>query len=429
MLPNCRTEGDPYPIPKFTVEKADVKDFMKELKGFHNEFRDCFNRSETRDNFFRYMVGQFSELERKSIEPIALNVKEGKVRSMQRAISDAIWDEPQMIATYRTMVNEDMGDLNGVLIFDETGFLKKGNDSVGVARQYCGSAGKVENCQVGVYAAYASPHGYALLDKRLFIPEKWFAEEYAERREKCKVPKEIEFKTKSQLAVDMLHEIQQENIIPFQYVVADSLYGNSPEFIEAIEGCIGKIYFVSMPSDTLCWLKKPITRTKPYKYKGEVRTKEVLENRENKPIAVSTLATNLNDYFWYRRKVSEGTKGPIEYEFSKRRVVLSKDGIPWKTVWLIIRRTLEENPTYSYSISNAPLRTRLNTFVWLSGTRWSIEQCFAETKTELGMDHYEVRKYSGWNHHILTCMLAHFFLWHLKIRLGEKSTSYYGVAA
>ncbi len=190
----------------------------------------------------------------------------------------------------------------------------------------------------------------------------------------------------------------------------------------------GKIYFVSIPSETLCWLKQPVTRTKQYKYKGEVRTKVVLENTENKPISVSTLAANLNDYFWYRRKVSEETKGPIEYEFSKHRVALSKEGIPGKTVWLIIRRTLEENPTYSYSISNAPLSVRLKTFVWLSGMRWPVEQCFEETKTELGMDQYEVRKYSGWNHHILTCMLAHFFLWHLKIRLGKKSASSYGVA-
>jgi len=429
MLPNCRTEGDPYSIPKFTIEKADVEDFMNELRGFHHEFRDCFNRSETRDNFFRYMIGQFSELERKSIEPIAINVEDGNVRSMQRAISNAIWDESKMLAKYRSMVNDDMGDENGVLIFDETGFPKKGNDSAGVAKQYCGCVGKVENSQVGVYAAYASLHGYALLDKRLFLPEQWFGEEYAERREKCEIPKAIEFKTKPQLAVDMFQAIQKENLLPFRYVVADSIYGNSPEFIEAIEGCLEKSYFVSIPFDTLCWLKQPITRTKQYKYQGEVRTKVVLENTENKPIPVSTLASNINNYFWYRRKVSEGTKGPIEYEFSKRRVVLSKDGIPWKTVWLVIRRTIDENPTYSYYISYAPLITGLQTFVWLSGLRWPIEQCFEETKTELGMDQYEVRKYSGWNHHVLTCMLAHFFLWHLKIRLGKKSTCYYGVAA
>ncbi len=218
----------------------------------------------------------------------------------------------------------------------------------------------------------------------------------------------------------MFRELEKQDELPFKFVVADTLYGNSPEFIEAIENCVGTTYFVSIPNDTLCWLKQPITRKKLYKYKGKMRSKLVVELTEKKPISVKTMAENINDYFWYRRKVSEGTKGPIKYEFTKRRIVLSNNGLPSKTVWLIIKRTIEDNPTYSYYISNAPVSTRLKTFVWLSGIRWAIEQCFEETKSELGMDQYEVRKLPGWNHHILTCMLAHFFLWHLKIRLGKK---------
>jgi len=429
MLPESRTEVDLFSIPQFSVEKKDVKEFINELKGFHEQFSDCFARSEPRDNFFKYMVGQFSELERKSIEPIALNVEGGQVRSMQRFISELSWDEPKMIPQYRSIVNEDMGDPSGVLIFDESGFPKKGNDSMGVAKQYCGTLGKVENCQVGVFAAYASRYGYALLDKRLFVPEKWFEQDYAEKREKCNAPEEVSFKTKPELAVEMFEEIQGEDILPFRYVVADSLYGNSPEFINAIERCVGKVYFVSIPFDTLCWLEGPITREKKYRYKGEMRTKVVVEKTEKKPISVEVIGKSINDYFWYRQKVTEGTKGPIEYEFTKRRVTLSRNGLPHKTVWLIIKRTIGGNSTYSYYMSNAPVSTRLKTFVWLSGVRWAIEQCFEETKSELGMDQYEVRKYAGWNHHILTCMLAHFFLWHLKIRLGEKSPRYYAVAA
>jgi len=429
MLPACRTEGDLYAIPAFSIEERDVEGFIEELRGFHGEFRECFSRSEPRENFFRYMVGQLSELEKKSIEPIALKVEQGAVRSMQRAVSDAIWDEDIMLAKYRSMVNEDMGDPKGVLIFDETGFLKKGDDSVGVAKQYCSGIGKVENCQVGVFAAYASPHGYGLLDKRIFVPEKWFSEDYALRREKCKVPEALEFRTKPELAAEMFHAIESEGTVPFKYVVADCVYGNSPEFIDAVQSCVGKTYFVSIPSETKCWLEMPITMEKEYKYRGKKRSKMVLEKTEKKPISVATVAKNINRHFWYRRKVSEGTKGPIEYEFTKRRVVLSRNGLPTKTLWLIIRRTLGPNPTYRYYGSNAPLSTPLKTFVWLSGMRWPIEQCFEETKTELGMDQYEVRKYTGWNHHILTSMLAHFFLWHLKIRLGEKSTSHYAVAA
>jgi SRSO17 transposase len=429
MLPQIRTNEHLFAVPKFNIKKEDIEGFTNELKGFHENFSDCFSRSESRDNFHNYMVGQFSELERKSIEPIALAVKDGNIRAMQHFVSDVIWDDDKILYKYRNMVTDDLGDPNGVLILDETGFIKKGDDSVGVGKQYCGSIGKVENCQVGVFAAYASPHGYSLLDKRLFIPEKWFSDDYAIRRKKCELPEDITFMSKAQLAAQMLQDIVEEKQIPFKWVVADSIYGNSPDFIKAVEQCPGIYYFISVPSDTHCWLTMPITRKKKYKYKGQIREKRVLESTEKKPIDVATLAKSINNFFWYRRKVSEGTKGPIEYEFTKRRIILSKNGTPEKTVWLIMKRTIEKNPCYRYFLSNAPLSTRLPTFVWLSGLRWPIEQCFEEAKSELGMDHYEVRKYRGWNHHILTCMLAHFFLWHLKIRLGKKSTVYYDIAA
>ena len=226
----------------------------------------------------------------------------------------------------------------------------------------------------------------------------------------------------------MLRNLSGEKLIPFKYVLADSIYA-SPEFIEAAESIVGVAYFIQVPENTPCWLQNPLTVEKKYNYRGQDRAKKVLSDKAKKPISVKALANSINDFFWYRRKVSEGTKGPIEYEFTKRRVVLSHHGLPKKTVWLVIRRTLNKDPEYSFYISNAPLSTRLKIFVWLSGLRWSIEQCFEETKTELGMDQYEVRKFPGWNHHILTCMLAHYFLWHLKIRLGKKSTSYYAIAA
>ncbi len=429
MLPECRAEGDILCIPKFSIDTEDIEGFVEELRGFHQEFADCFSRQEPRDNFFHYMVGQLSQLERKSIEPIALNVENAKVRAMQFFISDVVWDEKGIVSKYRIMVNEDLGDVNGVLIFDESGFVKKGGDSAGVARQYCGSIGKVENCQVGVFAAYASRHGYCLLGSRLFVPEKWFSEEYGERRRKCKFPTDLQFKTKPQLAAEMLKEISEDPVLPFRFVVADTIYGGSPDFIGAVEQLTGAPYFVSMPQDTLCWLTRPLTINKQYKYKGKVRTKKVRKRPEDSPLTFNAIARNINDYFWYRRKVSEGTKGPIEYEFTRRRVVLSKGGLPEKEVWLVIRRTVGDKPSYSSYISNAPVSTRLKTFVWLSGVRWAIEQCFEETKTDLGMDHYEVRKLPGWVHHMLTCMLAHFFLWHINLRLGKKSTSYYSIAA
>jgi SRSO17 transposase len=427
MLPVCRTEGDTFTIPQFTLDPRDVEGFMDELHGFHTAFHDCFARREPRDHFFHYMVGQFSDLDRKSIEPMALQVEGGNVRAMQRGISDAVWDDAQMLRTYHRLVHEDMGDPEGVVIFDESGFPKKGHASVGVARQYCGTLGKVDNCQVGVFAAYASRHGYALVDKRLFMPEPWFTDAYASRRTQCQVPDNRGFQTKPQFAVAMLRELRDEGVLPFKYVVADCLYGHSPEFLEAVEEDASTIYFVAIPADTRCWVQGPVMQTKQYTYKGERRTQQVVSTLAKEPMAVETLAKSLHNCFWYRRKVSEGTKGPIEYEFTKRQVTLCRDSRPTRTVWLVMQRTMGANPSYWYYVSNAPVSTRLPLFVWLSGLRWAIEQCFEEAKTELGMDQYEVRKYPGWHHHMLTTMLAHFFLWHLQIRLGKKSTGHYGL--
>jgi SRSO17 transposase len=428
MLPACRTGGEGFAIPTFDLVPSDVEGFMEELWEFQSAFHDCFARSESRAHFFDYTVGQLSKLERKSIEPMALRVEEGTIRGLQRFISDVVWDEDQMRWNYHQLVAEEMGDPDGVLMFDETGFVKKGKDSVGVTRQYCGTLGKVENCQVGVFTGYASRHGYALVDKRLFLPEVWWTDAYAARRTRCNVPAELTFQSKPQLAAAMLEAIAQEGLLPFKYIVADCLYGNSPTFLDAIDACVGRTALVAIPSETRCWLQRPRTADKHYKYKGEARAKRVVEP-DSAPRMVATVAASLPASSWYRRKVSEGTKGPIAYEFARQRVTLCKDGLPDRTVWLVIKRTLGAEPSYAYAISNAPASTPLSTLVWLSGLRWAIEQCFEEGKTELGMDHYEVRKYAGWHHHMLLTMLAHFFLWHLKLRLGKKSPGSHCITA
>src|SRR5499433_2340860 len=206
------------------------------------------------------MVGQFSKLERKSIEPMALQVDGGTIRGLQRFISDVRWDEEQMLWNYHQLVAETMGDPDGILMFDETGFVKKGQDSVGVARQYCGSLGKVENCQVGVFAGYASRRGYALVDKRLFLPEPWFTDAYQARRTKCKLPDEVTWQSKPQLAAAMVQALHQTGVLPFKYIVADCLYGNSPDFWEACEACVGTVTFVATPADTQGWFQ-PVATT------------------------------------------------------------------------------------------------------------------------------------------------------------------------
>src|SRR5713101_1693101 len=219
----------------------------------------------------------------------------------------------------------------------------------------------------------------------------------------------------------MFQAIRSKGRLPFKYLVADCLYGNSPDFLDAVDSCIGVTSLVSIPADTRCWLQRPLTTEKTYTYRGEVRAKRMVAAETQAPGTVETLAQSLASSCWYRRTVSEGTEGPIAYAFASKRVTLSKEGLTDRTGWLVIKRTLGSSPTYSYYLSNAPASTPLRLFVWLSGVRWAIEQGFEETKTARGMAHEEGRKYPGWHHHILTCMFAHFFLWHLQIRLGKKA--------
>jgi SRSO17 transposase len=217
----------------------------------------------------------------------------------------------------------------------------------------------------------------------------------------------------------MVQHLYRAGVLPFKYVVADCLYGNSPDFWAACEACVGTVAFVATPADTQGWLQPVATTTHTYTYKGEQHTKR--QALALAPSTVAALAQTIPPTFWYRRTVSEGTKGPLTYEFARKRVLLCKDGQPTRAVWLLIKRSLGTHPQYWYYLSNAPISVPLRLLVWLSGVRWAIEQCFEETKTELGMDHYEVRKYPGWHHHMLTCMLAHFFLWYLQIRLEKKA--------
>jgi SRSO17 transposase len=261
-----------------------------------------------------------------------------------------------------------------------------------------------------------------LVDKRLFLPEAWFDDDHAERRATCRVPKETRFQSKPELAAQMLLSIHAEGVLPFRYIGADSVYGNSPVFLDAMEACVGRVYLVGISSETRCWLQCPVTQEQTYCYRGEVCTRRILAPGSEPPMSVAEWAHSLRPHSWYRRTVSEGSKGPIVYEFARRRVTLCREGLPDRTVWLVVKRSLSPTPKYGYYISNAPVSAPLSLFVWMSGRRWAIEQCFEESKSDVGMDHYEIRTYEGWHHHMLTTLLAHFFLWRLKIGLEKKIT-------
>ena len=270
MLAACRTQQNPDVQPNFTLTCTDVEGFLDQLHEFHQALHSCFVRREPREHFLHYMAGQLSALERKAIEPMAIHIEGGNIRGMPRFISDDVWKADEMRQTYHGMVADEMGEPQGMIIFDESGFVKKGEDSVGVARQYCGPIGKVENCQEGVFAAYASSRGYALVDKRLFLPEAWFDDDHAERRAACRVPKETLFQSKPELAAQMLRAIRSEGVLVFRYIGADSVYGNSPVFLDALDAWVGSVYLVGISSETRCWLQCPVTQEQTYRYRGEV---------------------------------------------------------------------------------------------------------------------------------------------------------------
>ncbi|MFH1008850.1 MAG: transposase [Candidatus Latescibacterota bacterium] len=228
MLPEYRTHMVPFPIPKFALERQRVDAFIDELKGYHEHFADCFSRREPREHFFRYTAGQLSQLENKFLEPSALKLENGDVRSLQCFVSEVVWNEGALLHKYHAIVREDMGTFDGAIFFDELGFPKKGTDSAGVAKQMWGNQGKLETCQVGVFAAYASPSGYAFLDKRLFVPQRWFTDEYQVKRTNCAIPEQTAFRAKDQLAADILDDLNRQDVMPYRYVFGGGLLWKQP---------------------------------------------------------------------------------------------------------------------------------------------------------------------------------------------------------
>ena len=302
------------------------------------------------------MVGQFRPLERKSIEAMALQVEGGKVRAMQRLVSDALWDEDARLATYQHLVQEEMGEADGGVIVDETGFAKTGQDAVGVARQYCGSLGQVDHGQGGGCAAYASRQGYALVAKRLVIPEPWVTDAYHTRRTKGKVPDKLAWQSKPPWAAAMVRDLYAAGVLSCKSIVADCLYGNRPEFWAACEACVSPVALVATPADTRGGLQPLATPTPTYTDKGEQRTKRIAAAPAPAPSTVAARAQASPPPFWYRRTGSQGTQGPLTYEVARKRIMLCQEGHPTPAVWVRIKRTLGAHPRSWYSLSNAPMR-------------------------------------------------------------------------
>jgi len=412
--------------PEQNLAPRDVAALADELVAYHAIFAPLFRRREQRHWALQYLRGQLLDLERKSIEPMALALEGGNVQAMQQFLSDGAWDDDRILQAHQHLVAETLGDPEtGVLIIDSTEFPKQGTHSVGVARQYCGALGKVANCQSAVVAGYASRKGYTLVDRRLSLPECWFTPAYAPRRQKCGVPSDLGFRTKAELAGELIATLKHRGALPFQWVTFDEHFGQNPTLLDQIAG-LGVWYLAEVPHDTRVWLERPPTAVPPHAGKGRRPSRERVLAGDAAPVSVKRLAEQLPADAWTRAQVHEGAKGPLVAEFAFLRAVAIRNDLPGPAVWVVLRRSLGEQPELKVSLSNAPRDLPKAAFVRLSGMRWPIEAAIRECKDELGMDHYEVRGWRGWHHHLTMTFLAHHFLVRARRRLGEKIGSPHG---
>ena len=414
------TGWNPKLPPPFDLTEEDFKLLAEEFRRYHALFRDCFGRVEHEPLSRCYLQGLLSPLARKSTEPIALSLLGAKrVSALQRFLSVGVWDVDDLARRHRQEAAQTVADPSGVFSVDGCDFPKKGKESVGVARQYCGPLGKVDNCQAGVFLAYSSPKGYALLDRRLFLPESWFAKEQKERWENCRIPEGTTFKTKPALALDMIRQAHASGLFPAGWVTGDDAFGGVPTFRDGLPQDLH--YLLDIPCSTLVWTERPETHIPPYSGKGQPPKNLRLKKGQPKPLPVSAIAQDPS-VRWQTVTLAEGAKGPIQAEVARLRVVECRDNLPYQELWLFLRRSLADGQI-KYAFSNAPTDTPFQEMIRVSTLRWPIEQCFQDGKGEIGMDHYEHRSWDAWRRHMTFVFVAQLFLLRMRHTLKKKSNA------
>ncbi len=361
------------------------------LEAVHARVAPRFARAEPRRRALAYLRGLLSPVERKNGWQLAEQAGEATPDGMQHLLARADWDADQVRDDLRAYGVEHLGDARAVLVVDETGFLKKGTKSVGVQRQYSGTAGRIENCQIGVFLAYASAKGRTFLDRELYLPKEWAAD--AERRQEAAVPETVPFRTKPQLARAMLERALDAGV-PAAWVTGDEVYGGDRRL--------------------RLWLEE---RQMPHVL--AVKSTEPLWARTTwRQVAAKSLAAAIPDEDWERLSAGDGAKGPRVYDWA--RVPLRSLPAPGWDYWLLVRRALTDSTDLAYYVCFCPTGTPLAELVQVAGTRWAIEESFESAKGEVGLDHYEVRRWPGWYRHITLALLAHAYLTVTRAAAVEK---------
>ena len=410
--------------PEMHLTPRDFDSLLGEVKAYHAIYSPLFQRREQREKSQNYLYGLLApEIGNKAIEPMMLALKgddQNEIRAMQHFISEGRWDDLEILRQHWREVAVDLGDEDGVFTLDGSDFPKQGTESVGVKRQHCGELGKIASCQAGAFVGYASPKGYTLLHRALYLPEEWVKDKaYAELRKQCSVPEAIDFRTKPQLGLDMLRAILAEGTLPGRWLACDEAFGRSTDFLDQAAD-LGLWYYAEVPHDTQVWRTRPRTYTPEWSGRGRKPTRKRLVEGEPAPQTVSHIADALPITDWTQHTIKEGSKGPLVANFAFLRVAAVRGGLPGPEVWLILRRAVSTSELKTY-LCNAPADTPQATLVRISGMRWPIETSFEDGKQLIGLGDYQVRSWTGWHHHMTLCILAHFFLVRLRVRLHDKA--------
>lgn len=353
------------------------------LKSFQSRIGQHLARAEARQTAFDYLQALLSPVERKNGWQMAEQVGHKAPYRFQHLLGRARWDASAMAAEVRDYAIEHLGKEGTILAVDETGFIKQGEHSVGVQVQHCSLTGRLENCQVGVFLAYVSPHGHSLIDRRLYLPQSWASD--PDKRAKVGVPETVKFATKPQLAKQMLQSAFESGLRP-TWVVADEVYGNDGKFWWWLEQEHQQPYLLTIVSQHSVMIGYQQYRTK-------------------------ALAESLQPEQWQRLRCGNGTKGERLYDWARIEVNCSNEHGMKR--WLLFRRNLEkpDDPhSITYYQAYAPAHTTLEDMVSIAGQRWRIEECFAFAKDKLGLSEYEVRSWCGWHRHMTLVMAAGAFL-------------------
>lgn len=357
------------------VTTAEVEVWAGELDAVAARLAPLFARFEPRRHASAYLRALLGDAERKNAWQVAEYAGADSPYAFQHLLGRADWDADLARDLLRDYACENLADSEGVLVVDETGFLKKGEKSAAVQRQYSGTAGRIDNCQVGVFLAFTGRHGHALIDRELYLPESW-ANDPA-RREEAGVPAAVEFATKPELGRRMLARTWAAGVRA-KWVTADEVYGNDSKFRRFLEQN-GQPYVLAVQSNQRLWV-----------------------NLEQ--LRVDQLADGLPRRSWRRLSCGDGSKGPRLYDWA-RLAVGTVDERGWQ-LWLLVRRQCEEPHERAYYLCRGPARTRRRELVRAAGTRWPVEECFERGKGECGLDHYEVRSWVGWYRHVTLSLLA-----------------------